>query len=107
MLTALAIAKAVSESGKSLHSLAASMTKFPQVIVNMTANDEQKSNLKTSDSAKQLLLEYDQKLNSVNGRLLVRPSGTEPLIRITMWGKDENTINSLANELKTKLGDVL
>ena len=38
---------------------------------------------------------------------IVRPSGTEPLIRITMWGKDENTINSLANELKTKLGDVL
>ena len=107
MLTALAIAKAVSESGKSLHSLAASMTKFPQVIVNMTANPKQKSNLKTSDSAKQLLLEYDQKLNSVNGRLLVRPSGTEPLIRITMWGKDEKTINSLANELKTKLGDVL
>lgn len=103
MLTALMIAKAVTESHKSLHDLASIITKFPQVIVNMSATPEQKQALKDKNEAKKLLLDYSKKLESVSGRLLVRPSGTEPLIRITMWGDDENAINSLANELKDDL----
>lgn len=107
MLTALMVAKAISETGKSLASLASIITKFPQVILNMPATPAQKQALKTSEPAKQLLLDYNQKLTSVKGRLLVRPSGTENLIRITMWGNDETTINNLAEELKTKLGEIL
>lgn len=107
MLTALMVTKVISESGKSLHELVDVYVKSPQVIVNMPASPEQKAALKTSDSAKQLLLDYSKKLESFDGRLLVRPSGTEPLIRITMWGNDESTINNLANELKDKLGAVL
>ena len=107
MLTALMIAKAVAESGKSLQDLASIITKFPQVILNMPATPEQKQALKDKDAAKQLLLEYDEKLESVEGRLLVRPSGTENLIRITLWGNDEEIINNLANELKNKLGEIL
>ena len=99
--------KAVAESNKSLKELASIITKFPQIIVNMTATPEQKQALKEKDAAKQLLLEYSQKLESVSGRLLVRPSGTENLIRITMWGDNAKIINQLANELKTKLGEVL
>ena len=107
MLTSLMITKVISETKKPLHELAAIITKFPQVIVNMSATPEQKENLKSSESAKQLLLEYDEKLKSVDGRLLVRPSGTEPLIRITLWGNDELKIATLANELKEKLGGTL
>ncbi|MBO7664918.1 phosphoglucosamine mutase, partial [Candidatus Saccharibacteria bacterium] len=107
MLTALMIAKVIADTKKPLHDLASIITKFPQAIVNLPANKEQKQSLKTSDEAKQLLLDYSKKLESVSGRLLVRPSGTEPLIRITMWGNDEATITALANELKTKLGEIL
>ena len=107
MLTALMIAKAVSESNKPLQELAGIIVKFPQIIVNMTATPEQKQSLKTSDAAKQLLLDYSQKLTSLDGRLLVRPSGTENLIRITMWGNNEDNISQLAEELKTKLGEIL
>ena len=107
MLTALMITKTVSESGKSLADLASIITKFPQVIVNMEATPKQKQALKDKDAAKQLLLEYDNKLKSVDGRLLVRPSGTEPLIRITMWGNDEKAITDLANNLKNELGEIL
>ena len=107
MLTALMVTKAVAETGKSLHELASLIIKYPQVIVNMPASPEQKQNLKTSDAAKKLLLDYDAKLQSTNGRLLVRPSGTEPLIRITMWGEETSFITNLANELKDKLGEVL
>ena len=107
MLTALMVTKTIAESNQTLSTLASIITKFPQVIVNVPATPEQKDSLKTSDAAKTLLLDFDQKLKSVDGRLLVRPSGTEPLIRITMWGNDESTITSLANELKDKLIETL
>ncbi|MBR3144139.1 phosphoglucosamine mutase [Candidatus Saccharibacteria bacterium] len=107
MLTSLMVTKVIAETKKPLHELAAIITKFPQVIVNMTATPEQKANLKTSEPAKKLLLEFDEKLKAVDGRLLVRPSGTELLIRITMWGNDEAKITALANELKDKLGGIL
>lgn len=107
MLTALMVAKVIAESHKSLHDLANIFTKSPQVIVNMPATPEQKSALKTSDQAKQLLLEYSKKLEPLDGRLLVRPSGTEPLIRITMWGNDASAIDTLANELKDLLTNSL
>ncbi len=107
MLTALMITKVVAETKKPLKDLASTMTKFPQIILNMDATPEQKQALKEKNEAKNLLLEFNKKLESVEGRLLVRPSGTENLIRITMWGNDSDKIATLANELKTKLGEVL
>jgi len=106
MLTALVVTKAISETG-SLKSLAKIITKYPQVIVNLSATPEQKIALKEKDAAKNLLLDYSEKLSRVSGRLLVRPSGTENLIRITMWGNDKQEITALAEELKTKLGEIL
>ncbi len=107
MLTALVITKAISEKKKSLGELSSVLTKFPQVVVNMPATPEQKQALKEKDSSKKLLLDYEKKLKTADGRLLVRPSGTESLIRITMWGNDEPTITTLANELKDKLTEIL
>lgn len=106
ILTSLMIAEVIKETSTSLTDLAKIITKFPQVILNMPATPEQKDALKC-DAAKKLLLEYNEKLIPVSGRLLVRPSGTENLIRITMWGNDEAEITKLANELKTKLGEIL
>ncbi len=107
MLTALMVAKAVVESHKTLGELASAMVKYPQVNLTLPATKEQKQSLKTSKPAKALLLEYAKKLEPLSGRLLVRPSGTENLIRITMWGDDESQITTLAEELKTKLGETL
>ena len=107
MLTSLMIAKIITETRKSLQSLAHIITKLPQVIVNIPATPKQKQNFKISAPIKKLLLTYDDKLKSIKGRLLVRPSGTEPLIRITMWGDDKKTINNLINELKDDLKNCL
>ena len=107
ILTALMVTKVVVASGKSLASLASVMTRSPQIILNLSATNNQKSALKTSDAAKKLLLDYSKKLDQLSGRLLVRPSGTEPLIRITMWGDSESKIAALANELKEKLQKAL
>ena len=107
ILTSLVIAKIMSETNRPLKNLASLFTKSPQIIVNFDATPEQKEALKTKDDIKQLLLDYSQKLESENGRLLVRPSGTEPLIRITMWGDNLSTIETLAGELKDHLIKIL
>lgn len=106
MLTALMVTKVVAETKKSLKELASIITKFPQIIVNLEATKDQKSALQNQPT-KNLIKEYEKSLEAVSGRLLVRPSGTENLIRITMWGNDENEIKKLANELKNKLGEIL
>ena len=107
ILTSLKITKILSEESKTLGELTSNITKFPQVMVNLPATSEQKKALSSKTSAQKLLAEYSDKLSFASGRLLVRPSGTESLIRITMWGNDEKTITALANELKDKLGEVL
>ena len=106
MLVALLVCKIVTTTKSSLSKLASIITKFPQVILALDATPSQKQRLEIPE-VKTLLSEYEQKLQSTSGRLLVRPSGTENLIRITMWGEDENEISLLANELKTKLGEIL
>lgn len=105
--TSLMVAKIIAETKTSLDQLANIIAKLPQITLNFPATPEQKANLKTKDSVKALLLEYSKKLESYDGRLLVRPSGTENLIRLTMWGNDKKIIDILANDLKTKLGEIL
>ena len=107
MLTALLICKIVASSGKKLHELAKIITKLPQIMINFTASPEQKESLKNKAEIKNLLIAYDEKVKSIDGRLLVRPSGTEDLIRITMWGNDEKEIENLTNELKNELEKLL
>lgn len=107
ILTSLMMAKAVKESNTSLDALAKIFTKSPQVIVNMAATPAQKVSLKESATARELLLNYNKQLSAISGRLLVRPSGTEPLIRITMWGDSADAIQKLAETLKTDLERIL
>lgn len=107
MLTGLLITKIIAETKKSLNDLSKIITKFPQIMVNVTANYSQKQALKEKTNIKHLLLDYSKKLESISGRLLVRPSGTEDLIRITMWGNDKEKITNLANNLKNKLEELL
>lgn len=106
MLAGLLICKIALDTKQSLAELAGIIKKFPQVILSLEANPAQKQRLEDVD-VKELLGEYEQKLQSTSGRLLVRPSGTENLIRITMWGEDESEITALANDLKNKLGEIL
>lgn len=107
MLTALSIAKVVAETGSSLAELAGIITKMPQVGLNFEATPEMKEKFKNSDESKKVLLEFEEKLHAVSGRLLARPSGTENLIRLMMWGNDEAVISSLIKELEARLKEVL
>ena len=106
MLAALLVTKTIAATGKNLDELAKIITKFPQINLTLDASPEQKQHLENPE-IKSLITEYEEKLKPVSGRLLVRPSGTENLIRITMWGDSENKITALASKLKTKLGEIL
>lgn len=106
MLAALLVTKAITTTGKNLNELAKIITKFPQINLTLDASPEQKQRLENPE-IKSLIVKYEEKLKPVSGRLLVRPSGTENLVRVTMWGDNEKEITSLANELKNELGEIL
>ena len=74
MLTSLMVTKVVSETKQSLADLAHIITKFPQVMLGLSATPKQKNTLKDSPAIKELLIDYSKKLDAYQGRLLVRPA---------------------------------
>lgn len=103
ILTALMVAKVIACTKSSLAELAGKIKKFPQVIYNIPATDDEKEKLENDKNIKKILDDYESALHSMGGRMLVRPSGTENLIRITMWGKNESEIHEMAKELASKI----
>ncbi len=74
------------------------MKSYPQVMVNITASSEQKPLLKTDEGIIASISEAEKALGD-NGRILVRASGTEPLIRVMIEGEDVHLINRLAESV--------
>ncbi len=107
MLTALMVAKSMKESMRKLSGLAGLMEKSPQVMINMPATDDEKALFKKLNDTETIIDGYAKKLKDIHGRVLVRPSGTEPVIRITMWGDEQDTITALAGELAEKLTEAI
>lgn len=97
MLTALQLVDTLIQSGtKSLSELKRKMSKFPQVLVNVRVAD--KSKLKDNAAIEEAIASVEQKLGE-NGRVLVRPSGTESLIRVMAEGPDKAEIEAYVNEI--------
>ncbi len=107
MLTALMAAKAVSDTGESLAQLAGAIPRFPQVSLNTPATKEQKAMLLNDEKVAKLLDSANEALASVGGRVLVRASGTEELIRVTLWGKNADEIRTLAEKIVQDLRKLL
>ncbi len=105
-ITAAAILNILRKSGKKASELFAVMRKFPQISVNVNANAEQKSEFKTSDEIKGIIASAEKELGT-SGRIIVRPSGTEPLVRIMVEGENPVKITELAMETKEKIEEVL
>ena len=107
MLTALMIARVIKKTGKKLSELSSEMEKTPQTLINLSVSADEKARLKESADAKEIITRYEKKLADIDGRVLVRPSGTENVIRITMWGSDQDAIDMFANELAKEVKEVL
>jgi len=100
ILTALALAQEVVKSGKSLNELASSMKRFPQILINV--EDVAKENLDGSKAIKEAVVAAELSLGD-KGRVLLRASGTEPLVRVMVEAQSD----SLAKEIATSLAKVV
>ncbi|NMA85165.1 MAG: phosphoglucosamine mutase [Epulopiscium sp.] len=79
---------------------------YPQVLVNVeVGNDKKYSYLEDADIVK--AIKELEKLFSNDGRILIRPSGTEPLIRIMLEGQDQQVLTEMAEELATLMKEKL
>lgn len=105
-LTALALLAHIKESGKTLGTLASVMKKYPQHSVNISATQSQKIALFTDEEIKKIIAEAESKLEG-HGRLVVRPSGTEPLVRIMVESDDEPSTVKLAEDIGKKISERL
>ncbi len=96
ILTSLMLLLALSESGKSSKELNDVFKVYPQVLVNVRINNEFKKVYADNEVIKNKLVELDNKYDG-SGRVLLRASGTEPLIRVMIEGEDLNVITEDAN----------
>jgi phosphoglucosamine mutase len=93
---ATAVGVATLSVGRRLADVASIMRRHPQVLVNVSAAD--KTCLETDGSVRQIIAETAAALGK-EGRILVRPSGTEPLIRVMIEGQEESQIRRLAQRV--------
>lgn len=94
--TALQLLKVMAETGKPLSELAAQMVRLPQVLVNVRVKD--KTGWDANPALKSAMDQAEKSLAG-QGRILVRPSGTEPLIRVMGEGPDEKELKALVQHI--------
>ena len=98
LATALNVLRIMADTSKELSELAAALVCYPQVLVNVRVRE--KADLATVPAIAETMKKVEQGLAG-NGRLLVRYSGTEPLLRIMLEGKDDTEIRAWADEIAT------
>lgn len=96
LVTAAQLVDIMKETGETLSSLASRMRKYPQILVNIKAKF--KDALSQDEEISQAIAEMEDLLKD-RGRLLVRPSGTEPLIRVMAEGPDEKELEEVVGRL--------
>ncbi|MBN8828521.1 MAG: phosphoglucosamine mutase [Sphingobacteriia bacterium] len=99
LIAALQVLAVVAEQKKPASEICRVFKPYPQICKNVkfkNSNPLEKEEIK-------VFINSVQTTNSSNARILVRKSGTEPLIRIMVEGKDSNLINNLANEIEEKI----
>ena len=95
-LTALHLLARVAASGRSLADLAGVMTRFPQVLINVTGVD--RSRLADATAVQDAVGSAEARLGAT-GRVLLRPSGTEPLVRVMVEAASHDEAQAVADEL--------
>jgi phosphoglucosamine mutase len=106
MATALHVLRIMAETGRELDELAASLVTYPQVLVNVRVRE--RVDYHTVPAIADSIARVESRVKD-HGRVLIRYSGTEPLLRIMLEGRDQNEIRAWANEIadtvRANLGD--
>ncbi|HTE43503.1 MAG TPA: phosphoglucosamine mutase, partial [Steroidobacteraceae bacterium] len=96
LVSALQVLAIMRETGKTLAELAAPMSKYPQILENVRV--AKKIDVNASSAIQGAVQQVERRLNGT-GRVVLRPSGTEPVIRVMVEGQDEMLVRQLAKEL--------
>lgn len=104
IVSALQVLEAMVRSGKSLDALKSGMSKYPQQLINVTM--DKPVDLGRLTSVQNAVRDVETELGG-DGRVLLRPSGTEPVVRVMVEGKDAVQVNALANQLASAVKDAL
>ena len=95
-VSALQVLAAVVHSGSTLHELKSGMKKYPQVLINVKM--DKKFDVANHEQIRKAVRDAEVRL-AETGRVLLRPSGTEPLVRVMVEGQDQQQVQALAQEI--------
>jgi len=98
IIAALQVLEVMLETEKSLSTLVAPMPLFPQVMVNVNVEGADAKALVAAPAVVAAVDQAEKELGR-NGRIVLRPSGTEPLVRVMIEGNDHDQVNRLTNEI--------
>lgn len=98
ILTSLMISRIVKDKNLTLKELCSDIREFPQILVNVKVNEDKKTIYKEDLDIVNLIKKYESQLSD-SGRILVRESGTEDLIRIMVEGEDEDSIRKISEDI--------
>ena len=106
LLSALHLLEVMVETGKPLSELAKVMEVLPQALVNASVPNHKKESYMEYPEIAEAIAKLDAKFAG-EGRVLIRPSGTEPLVRVMIEGKDQALIESEARKLAELIQNVM
>jgi phosphoglucosamine mutase len=98
ILTGVQLASIVMRSGKPLSKLADVVSILPQVLVNARVRDDQKDHILEDPEVKERVAALEKQFHG-KGRVLIRPSGTEPLVRVMIEGQNQQEIERQAVDM--------
>ena len=98
LVTALQIASIIKRENSTLSELCSIMKELPQVLSNATVPNDKKNIYLEEEEIKNEISRIEKTLEG-RGRVLIRPSGTEPLVRVMLEGENQQEINELADNL--------
>ena len=106
ILTSLMVIQILLEKGVLASELCSIINIYPQVLINAKVSQDKKQDYEKDEVVKQKIEELEKEFAD-NGRVLIRPSGTEPLIRVMIEGEDEEYITKKAEELANLIEEKL
>ncbi len=101
IVSALQVLAAMRKAGKSLHELKSGMEKYPQTMINVRLGKQAK--FEANPAIESAVRDVESALGG-RGRVLLRPSGTEPVVRVMVEGEDAKLVSRLAGELSALVG---
>ena len=98
IISALQLLHVMESNGKSLDELTGGMDKYPQKMINVPVGNTEHQRVMDSAGVRKAVKAVEHEFNG-RGRVILRPSGTEPLIRVTLEGSDADQVGRLAEQL--------